>query len=242
MQVLNKAESTLKNHVSRCTDFYDPYQIALCESSIKRVDGIRYMISGGRDHAERKIIVIYPDYVHQDELELPIEALRLTGKFTQGDLSHRDFLGGLLGLGLKREKIGDIFVGNGEAVVIAFHELCQFIHLNLDKIGRYGIQVEKIKFDEIKPPEERYKLINTTVASLRLDAIVGSGFEESRSSISKLIHHDRVKVNWKPVNNPAYTIEEGDIISFKGKGRIIIEEVAGLTKKDRYRIRIKRMI
>lgn len=242
MKALDKAESVLKNHRILCTDFYDPYQITICSHVLNNILDVRFAIVGGHEGAERQVMIIYPEYMSMEEIDSPIGALKITGKFNKDDLSHRDFLGSILGLGLKREKTGDILVSDGQANVIAFREICEYIRLNLEKVARYKVDVENISFDEMIKNELEYKLIHTTVAALRLDTVLAAGFGESRSSISKLINNDRVKVNWKVVNEPAYTLSEGDVISFRGKGRIFLESIGGKSKKDRYKVVIKRII
>lgn len=242
MKVLDKVESVCKSHTIRCTDFYDPYQISLCESILNNILDISYMIEGGYDKAERKVIVIYPEYMELYKEDIPISGIKIEGKFENKDLTHRDFLGAILNLGLKREKVGDILVGDGQANIILRNELCDFIQLNLEKISKYKVDVGEIPFCELIEIEEDFKIIRATVASLRLDTIIGVGFGESRNAISKLIGNDRVKVNFKIVNQPSYVIEQGDMISFKGKGRIILDKIGNKTKKDRYQISIKRMI
>ncbi|QEK11981.1 hypothetical protein FQB35_06135 [Crassaminicella thermophila] len=242
MKTLNKVESVLKSHTIRCTDFYDPYQISLCIPILENIMDIKYVIEGGYEKAERKVIIIYPEYMSLDEKNCPISAIKISGKFQEEDLTHRDFLGAILGLGLKREKIGDILVGDRQANIIAFKELNDFIRLNLEKISKYKVTVEESSFHDLIKVQEDFKLVYTTVASLRLDTIAGAGFGESRNAIARLISNDRAKVNFKPVNQPSYILNEGDIISFKGKGRIILDTIGNKTKKDRYKVLIKRMI
>ncbi|KXG75966.1 YlmH family RNA-binding protein [Thermotalea metallivorans] len=242
IRTLDKAESVLKNYIPRYTDFFDPYQISLCTHALHRIAGLKYIVTGGREGAERQIIMLYPEFMEDMEIENPLRVLKLEGKLGGDSFTHRDVLGAILGLGIKREKIGDIIAGNGRAYVVSFKEICDFIQWNLEKISRYKVTANFVDFCDIEEHEESYKLIESTVPSLRLDAVIGVGFGESRSSLSKLINNDRVKVNWKPINNPAHPVQEGDVISFKGKGRMILLQVGNKTKKDRYQVIIKRMI
>ncbi|TCO78963.1 YlmH family RNA-binding protein [Marinisporobacter balticus] len=242
MKTLSKVESVCKGHIIKYTDFYDPYQIAVCVPTLNQIVEVKYLIAGGYEQAERKVIIIYPEYMQVKKEDFPICAIRVTGKFEKNDLTHRDFLGAILNLGLKREKVGDILVRDGQADMIVSEELCDFIRMNLEKISKYRINIEQITFDALINVQEDFRLVCSTVASLRLDAIIGVGFGESRNAISKLISNDRVKVNFRPINQPSYTIAEGDLISFKGKGRIILDKIGNKTKKDKYQICIKRMI
>lgn len=241
VRILDKVESVLKNYTVCCTDFYDPYRISLCTSILDQVSDIKYLVTGGYEQAERQTIVIYPEFMEIDEAYIPTVILKIQGRFTKQDLTHRDFLGAILGLGLKREKIGDILVGEGQANIVIFEELCDYIRFNLDKVSRYKVNIEKITAEDMLEIEENFKRIQATAPSLRLDVIVSIGFGESRNTISKLIKNDNVKVNWQPMNQSSYIVSEGDVISFKGKGRIILEQVGAKTKKDRYKIVVKKL-
>ncbi|WP_129596379.1 RNA-binding protein [Anaerophilus nitritogenes] len=242
MKVLNKMESSLKGYTIKASDFYDPYQISLCESIFRNFDDINYKIFGGYEKAERKIMIFYPEYMELQKEDCPICGIRIYGKFSKEDISHRDFLGAILNLGLKREKIGDILIDDGQANVIIFKELYDYIQINLEKISKYKVNVELIPFSNMIQVQEETKIINTTVASLRIDSILSAGFKESRSSIGRNIQYDKVKVNFKPINQSSYMLKEGDLISVRGKGRIILDQIENKTKKDRYRVIIKRMI
>ncbi|MCT4621365.1 MAG: YlmH/Sll1252 family protein [Marinisporobacter sp.] len=242
MKVLNKVESVLKNHTICTTDFYDPYQTSLCVPLLDQIRDINYIVTGGYKEAERRVMIIYPEYIELMEDDCPIRAIKISGKFTKDTLSHRDFLGSVLGLGLRREKIGDILVGDGQTNLIAHKELCDYILVNLEKVSKYKVNIEEISFCDLMKVKEEFKMIHGTVATLRLDSILGTGFGESRSAIAKLINNDRVKVNFKPVNQPSYILNEGDLISFKGKGRIILDQIGNKTKKDRYKVMIKRIV
>ncbi|MCT4606421.1 MAG: YlmH/Sll1252 family protein [Marinisporobacter sp.] len=242
MKVLNKVESVLKNHTICTTDFYDPYQISLCIPLLNQIREINYIIAGGYEEAERRVIIIYPEYMELMEEDDPIGAIKISGKFTKDTLTHRDFLGSVLGLGLRREKIGDLLVGDGQTNLIAHKELCDYILVNLEKVSKYKVNIEKIFFYDLMKVEKEFKMIHGTVATLRLDSILSTGFGESRSMVAKLINNDRVKVNFKPVNQPSYILNEGDLISFKGKGRIILDQIGNKTKKDRVKVIIKRIV
>lgn len=242
MKVLNKVESVLKNHTICTTDFYDPYQISLCIPLLNQIREINYIIAGGYEEAERRVIIIYPEYMELMEEDDSIGAIKISGKFTKDTLTHRDFLGSVLGLGLRREKIGDLLVGDGQMNLIAHKELCDYILVNLEKVSKYKVNIEKIFFYDLMKVEKEFKMIHGTVATLRLDSILSTGFGESRSMVAKLINNDRVKVNFKPVNQPSYILNEGDLISFKGKGRIILDQIGNKTKKDRVKVIIKRIV
>lgn len=242
LRLLDKVDKVLKDHREVFTDFLDPYQVSLCLPILKKIGDINFYTCGIAQEAERKIILLLPEYMEMEENNIPITGVKLLGDFTKNDISHRDVLGSILGLGIKREKIGDIYTGDGYAYIIAFKEICKYISLYLDKISKYKVSSEEVTTEEINKLEDNYKLINATVPSLRLDVILSAGFNGSRSSIAKKINNDRVKVNWKPVNQSSYTLNKGDMISYKGLGRVQLLDIIGKTKKDRLKVTIKRYI
>lgn len=242
IRILEKAEKSIQQYIPYHTDFLDPYQINLGTKSLVQVHEIEYRIFGGVENAERSILTIYPDTMREEDVENPLGAIRIHGNFFKSDIQHRDVLGSVLGLGIKREKIGDILVGEGIIDLIAFKEICDFICISLEKISRYKVSVTPVSFQELMQPIEQFKCVSGTVNSLRLDSVIALGFGESRTQISKFIHGDAIKVNWKPVKNLATEVKAGDIISLKGKGRIILEEVGDRTKKERLKVMIKKLL
>ncbi|MGB9780857.1 RNA-binding protein [Caldanaerobacter sp.] len=200
--------------------------------------GIEYFLDGGYSLAERKIAIVYPEFYRYEE-ELPVAALRLHGK---SKFSHREVLGSILGLGIKRDKIGDIIVIENKCDVIVKKEMKDFLLLNLTKVGRETVEVHEIELFDLMKPEVRYKDIFSTVASLRVDSVTASGFGISRTKASELIKNGLLQVNWEAVEDPSFHVGEGDVISLRGFGRIKLQEVKGNTKKGRISVHILRYV
>ncbi|WP_243096826.1 RNA-binding protein [Thermohalobacter berrensis] len=238
-KVLDKVEKTLITHTVEFTDFLDPYQRRLCYSFLNRFMEVNYHEEGGLEGAERKIIVIYPHYMDKSYLESYIGAIRLDGSFRFNDLNHRDYLGAILGLGIKREKIGDILVHEKYTQVILHKDIIDYVILNLKKIGKEPVKVKEIKLHEINRPSEKFKEIIRTVASLRIDSLLSAAYGISRSGSLSYIKNGRVKLNWQPIDTASYKANEGDMISVRGKGRFKLYKVLGETRKGRQRVAIK---
>jgi RNA-binding protein YlmH len=202
-------------------------------------EGVKYLLEGGYPSAERKIAIVYPDFLTFREEELPIVALRVEGK---NRFSHREVLGSILGLGIKREKVGDIIVKESKCDVILKEEMKDFLLLNLTKIGRESVEVHEIELSDVMQPEIKYKDIFSTVASLRVDSVAASGFGISRTKASELIKSGLLQVNWEAVEDPSFHVGEGDVISLRGFGRIKLQEIKGNTKKGRISIHILRYL
>jgi RNA-binding protein YlmH len=234
------ADWVTRHHKPKYTDFYEPNYIDLMEADLKKYDGISCKANGGYENAERKIMVIYPEDWDYD-LAFPISVLRITPR-SEYVLTHRDFLGSVLGLGLKRDKIGDILINDSKAQIIVMNDIKNFIINNLTRVGNVPVTLEEIDLNDVILPEEKFKEIFTTVNSLRLDSIAGCAFKVSRSKIAEIIKVGRVKVNWKTTDNVSCRLKEGDIISVRGRGRAELYSVGGKTAKGRVRIRIKRFL
>ena len=200
---------------------------------------------GGLPEAERKLGCFLPDYFDREAFLAgegsPLCAYRAVF-YDQEVLSHRDFLGGLMGCGIKRETVGDIYVGQGTCDFLVLREVAPYLEQNFLSVGRAKIQLQPIGMDQLAPPEEKVKLIRDTVSSLRLDAVFASGFQISRGKAAEAISRGLVQRNWMPCEKPDQTVEKGDVISGRGFGKSALTEITGKTKKDRIGILISRYL
>lgn len=238
-RVLDKITLVLKNHETVVTDFYDPYQQNLI-SPVLRLPGISFIWAGGYETAERRRLVIGPEYLDMQEADRQLVPLSVTGNLKYQNLSHRDFLGSILALGIKREKVGDIIVTGQGCHVIVDEGIADYIVNNLSKISRVRVKAERVDPQSVDAPAENTKDINTTVSSLRLDALAAAGYGVSRTKMAGDIAAEKVKVNWNVVNDPSVNLKEGDIISVRGRGRVKVETVKGETKKGRVSVLLRR--
>lgn len=222
------------------SDFLSPDLHHYIEYIIHEFRDVSYSLDGGYDLAEYKRLVLYPDYM--SEVPEMIFIVDLTYDPKYGEIAHRDVLGAVLGLGLKREVIGDILLTTGHVQVMTSEKIANFLSSHLLKVGRVNVKVSVVTKDEIIEKEEAFQMIFSTVKSLRLDSVVASGYNISRSKAVELIKADRVKLNHNFTNQSAKELSEGDLISVKGKGRIRLESINGLSKKERYKIEIKKYI
>lgn len=242
LKILDKAESVLKKHDIKYTDFLTPQEVALACGILNSIRDLKYIVSGGYNEAERRIIVIFPEYLEDHMIDIPISVfeLRCTSKFEKPD--HRDYLGAILGLGLKREKIGDIIVHNNICQVIVHNSIKDYIAYNLNKVGNVFVKIKEIKLEDIILPEIEYKQITGNVASLRLDSVLSLAYKVSRTEAQSLISKERVSINWTQVTKSSYEVIEKDVISVKGKGRVIVASIEGKTKSERIIIKLHKLI
>jgi RNA-binding protein YlmH len=242
VKVIDFVEQVQKFFEPRVTQFLDPSQILKAKRVLGQFEDVKYLVTSGVNGCERNIIIIYPYLMSEDEVNLPIIPLRVLINSKFECISHRDMLGALMSLGIKREKIGDIIINNNECFIIVFSDISYYIRINLTKIKHASVIINDIAFKEIPEIEQNFKLIASNVASLRLDSILSSGFGESRSSLSGEIIKGNVKVNWEEIRDLSMGITQGDTISLKGKGRIVIDSIGSTTRKGRINIVIKKII
>ncbi|HAA34452.1 MAG TPA: RNA-binding protein [Firmicutes bacterium] len=232
-------------NVEQWTPFVDPRQQQIARDLLHRFPGIQCSFFGGYPEAERVRIGLRP-------LSLPggiegeaVGCLSVRGNYPEGVLTHRDFLGALMGLGIKREMVGDIIYRGGEkAFIFLVKDLLPFVKANLQSAGRYALEVEEIEPEALTSEfaPRRVKEIRGTVASMRLDAVAGLGFGISRSKIAPLIKGEQVKVNYQLVKQPSRPVKEGDVISMAGRGRIEVVEKKGESRKGRTHLLLFRII
>lgn len=235
-KLIDLIEQVQKYYEPRFTDFLDPAQVNKAKRVIGQFHDIKDIVSSCVEGCERNIIAIYPDNFPEDDIKIPIVALSISGKSRFENLNHRDVLGALMNLGLKREKIGDIIINGESCHIIVNNDISYYIVLNLDKIKHTPVKADYAEFSDITRKQDKHREIAASVASLRLDSVLSCGFGESRSSIVQEISKGNVKVNWEEVTTPSYGINEGDTISLRGRGRIRLEKVEGVSRKGRIHI------
>jgi len=233
-RILDLAEKVLVNHEIGLTDFYDPHLLGLAKDILRGFPRLRFEFSGGYEEAERKRILLCQDYYQPGFADFNLGCVKIESSRDFERLNHRDFLGAILGLGLRREKIGDIIVADDAAFCITTSELAEYIDRNLSQVGQVAVRTSLLpNLENNLSNWVKYKEVRTTVASLRLDSVSSHGFNVSRSQAGQDIKGGKVKLNWKETNNPGKEIREGDVISYRGYGRIIVHKIVGNTKKGR---------
>ena len=166
------------------TDFLDPFQQRTADKVMHYFKGLKQVSWGGYASAERVRVLVFPAEEQLSTADVPLAYAAITLSASDAGITHRDYLGALLVLGLRREKIGDIIVlPDGAAQVVLHPEIISYVLANLQKVGKYNARVEEVTAESLTIPAGRTREIMTTVASLRLDAVAGSGFGVSRSKM-----------------------------------------------------------
>lgn len=238
--VLDLARQAWETNRPQRTDFLDPYERKIAHSVLGSIPEIGFFQQGGYKKAERVRLVIYPGFYLLETIQTSLRVLEAQGNFSFQEVRHGDYLGSILGTGLKREKIGDILVLEGGCQAIVASEVGDYLLSNWTQVGKVSITLQEIDEEQLAVEPERTKEIKGTVASLRLDAVAAEGYGTSRSKMVREIKGERVKLNWKQVSNPALAVSEGDVLSIRGRGRVVVSQVGGTTRKGRTSIVLHR--
>ena len=221
------------------TDFLHPLQARIACEMTRSYSTISFCLHGGFEDCERRIAALFPEWDHVEPQDFPIVILKMTDRGWGRALTHRDFLGALLGLGIKREKVGDLIVRERICFAAVHSDIAGFVETNLERAGRSSISVQRMDRENIDFTPA-YEEMRITVASPRLDGVVGAVFGLSRAKSAELINGEKVKVNWEAETRTDTALQEGDIVSVTGKGKFKVGEPAGVTKKGRSVMVIKK--
>ena len=221
-----------KNGVLTATHFLTPAERFRLECWAKTQPGCRLVFSGGHPDCERTVGFFLPDWLDEEWLPLDeqICALELSAPF--GNPGHRDYLGALLGMGIGRERLGDIWVKDGSAVVFCLPGVEKHL-LSIDKVGRDAVRARLLTLTEVTPPERKVKKKSFSVQSLRLDAVAGGLFDLSRSEAARQVEAGTVSLNYEICDKCDAPVHEGDILSLRGKGKGRIIGLGGTSRKGR---------
>lgn len=222
------------------SSFLDEAQQHIALEILKLQHCGNYRFWGGVEETERKMLGVAPDYMEAEDLEFPVSILEFDFH-KDYRLSHRDFLGSLMALQIKREKIGDILVSEGRAVVFVQEDLADFVIQNIQKVGRVGVTVKAVRQSSLLPVKE-FKEISGTVASLRLDCIVALITRLSRSRALEMILSGRVALQYQEADSAKLSVKPGDVISVRGYGKFVLSEEIHETKKGRFHIIVNQYV
>ncbi|MFJ5963472.1 RNA-binding protein [Bacillus sp. NPDC093026] len=235
-QVLGWKKIALDQYRLKLTDFLDPREQFITQSVIQHSDELGLMFFGGYDEAERKRAVIYPEYLKPslEDFELSYFQVNYAKKFIS--IEHPKLLGSLMGIGLKRQKFGDLLFSEESVQFICTSDVADFVRTQLTHVGRAAVSLEEIDQTHIKPAISRTDIKEDTISSLRLDAVCAAVSRQSRQKAQLLVKNGLVKVNWKVTEDPSFTIGEGDQLSVRGFGRFSLKTIEGKTKKDKFKV------
>lgn len=242
-QFLDKAEQCSRSNIVTSTAFLNPRQQTIAERLSAHIGYKNIIFYGGYEDAERRIALFLPDWAEEAQAfeYAPVTVLRLSWSAqAKAKLSHRDFLGALMATGIQRDMIGDILVRELNCDLIVMNSISRFVEQSLISVGRASISIVAIDAADIIPPERKVRIIRDTVASMRFDSIVSSGFSMSREKAREMIRTGHAVLNNLPCEKPDKNIETGDIVSARGFGKFKVASSGNISKKGRIWVEIER--
>lgn len=244
----DKIDLCEKTNKIETTDFLNELEQNIIKKVINLAEIDNCVFSGGFDDADRKLAVIYPEKMRNIfengnfKFDTIFSVFRI--KIPEQDVksfNHSVYLGGIIKLGIKREKIGDILVLDDGADIIVKKETEKFLYANLKTLTRFrDADVENILLADLINTEKKFEDIKLITSSLRLDNIVSELARTSRNKANEIIEQERVLINYEQESKNTKLVKEKDVVTIRGKGKFIIDEVIGNTKKGNYIIMVKK--
>ena len=239
-RVLDKYELRQKSGAMQHSRFLSERDRLCCEPVLRELEA-EALFWGGYAEAERTVLIFPADWQTAETAcsgsASPLAVLRASWRSGE-ELSHRDFLGALMGLGIERDMVGDILPRPGSCDIVLLREIAPYVLQNLSSAGRASLTLAET--EEAEAREAEFRLLRDTVASVRLDAVVGCGFGLSREKASAAIRAGKVFLNGLECLKPDRSVEAGSRITLRGLGKMELSEVGGLSRKGRTQIVIKR--
>ncbi|WP_312192542.1 YlmH/Sll1252 family protein [Exiguobacterium sp.] len=232
--VLNWIDHVEATYTFKLTDFLDPREQQITQELVGSKCALFF--EGGFEGAERKRAILAPDYYeyNADDFDISIYRIHYPTKFVE--LSHRQVTGTLMNVGLKRAKFGDVIIQDQVQFAVA-DEVATYIEANVERAGKTKIRLSRVDAeDRLKVKEQEWEETLGFVSSLRFDTVVSEILGFSRQKAHTLIKQGESKVNYKVVDDVSFMLEEGDLLSLRGTGRVKLIAILGSTKRDRIKL------
>lgn len=216
------------------TDFLSMADLSVYYEISREINFVPSSVFGGSEACERKMIRFGNEEMLGYDMPFPIAVIKiapLMAKFSES-LSHRDFLGALMNLGIERDKLGDVLVKENASFIFCEEGLADFVCENLTRVKHTPVKAQIINTPEEMPKVEK-KEENISVASERIDAVVARLYNLSRSESAQLFVDGKIFVNGRLMENESRKLFEGDVVSVRGHGKFEFVSLGGLSKKGR---------
>lgn len=268
-KIIDKLKFVNNKNQIQYTDFLDTYQQSIVIKALSLIGENKYVLDGGYDEAERKVLFMYPDklkdiFLSEDLNEEYNENINQNSNLKenntvinqnvkvisiilpqdlQGTYHHSEYLGGIMKLGIKREKIGDIIVNETGADILVLDEMADYLKLHLQDLTRFQkaeILIKEISELTILPVKKEEIVI--LIPQMRLDVIISEILHMSRSKADEIVSEERVFVNYELKTKNATMLKQGDILTVRGKGKFEIGEVLFQTSKGKLRLQVNKYV
>ncbi len=249
-KLLDKIEFVSKRNSVEYTDFLDMRQRQLCEKALSELKYNNYVAFGGYKTAERTAIILYPTKLEevfkneQFDFNTIFSVIRIQlPNELKGMYQHRNYLGAIIKIGIKREKVGDIIATKDGADVIVLKEVEKYVLDGLKELTRFHksefsiFGLEKLNIEE--PKTQKLEII---VPSMRIDSIVSESIRTSRAKGTEIIKEERVFLNHELVTKGSKEVKTGDILTIRGKGRFKVGNIVNETKKGNLVLEVEKYV
>jgi Uncharacterized conserved protein, contains S4-like domain len=250
---MNKEERILKNRflelanicyerdIPIYSDFLSLNEQTIFRALVSELPPIKYILQGGYEPSERKIVCFFPYFYLENCTNISIIKISAINEKFAEELTHRDYLGAIMNLGIERSKIGDILVNSPSCFLMTVDSLAEYICREINTVKRTSVTA-KIITDEIEALTQKYDIIEGSIASLRIDNILALILKTSRTKVLPLITAERVFINGCIVTSVSKLIVDEDIISVRGYGKFQFITTLMTTRKDRAFVSIKKYL
>lgn len=241
-RLIELAELADRRGIVTFTDFLNLNELNILHGTSKELSFVKYKAFGGFESAERQIIAFIPDALSYD-YTFPIACLRirpLHEKFSDR-LTHRDYLGAVLNLGIERSTTGDILIDDGGAWMFCLERMSEFLCNELVRVKNTSVQCNVTENNQMDYTP-KYEVLRGSLASVRLDSVLSLAFRLSRSSLIGVIEGGKVFVNGRLTTSNGYRLKEGDLVSVRGLGRFRYLGVTAETRKGRLMAELQKYI
>lgn len=244
-KLFDKISAVEKQNRVQNTDFLSPVELQVLTKVLQMGGYTNYTIYGVTEDFQRSIIVLYPEKLEEvfNNNNFNFNSICNTIRiFNNGEkLEHKMYLGGLIKLGVKREKIGDILVTDEFTDIIVLKEVTKFLISNLQELTRFkNSNIEIIDVKDTVNKQQEFEEMKVIVSSLRLDNIVAELARTSRNKASEILEDERVFINYEMESKSTKQVKEKDIITIRGKGKFVINEVKGNTRSGKFVVGVLR--
>lgn len=252
-KVLDKVQFTNTRNQVQNTEFLDGYEQKIVQKVLQQIKFNNVIFYGGYEQSERNMAILFPTKL-QNFLEIPAHENRIIQDLIsvisinlpldlKGKYHHRDYLSGLMKIGVKREKIGDILVRESGADILVQKDMAQYFLTNLNELTRFQkSDITQKTILDLKVTQIKKEQIIILVPQLRLDAVVTELIHGSRTKANDFISKERVLVNYETKTKNAIILKQGDLLTIRGKGKFQIGEVLGQTSKGNIRVLVEKYI
>lgn len=227
-----------RQYMTKFTDFLDPREQHIFTSIVGQDERFQLISFFDQRHMERRMLALAPVYEQISYADFPICLLEASYPVKFIDVRHSDVLGAFISLGIDRKKLGDITIDHEAGIVQLYvtKDISDYVIHQLTQIKKATFAFAEVTMDAYLQSKETWKTVETTVSSMRLDVLVKTMYRLSRSESKEMIQKKLVKVNFKVIEDPSFSLAVGDLISVRRKGRSQLTEINGHTKKDKVKI------